>query len=92
MKRVSPSELQTELEWYLREVRAGEVVQVIEAGQVVAELRQPSSPVLCDSLERLCAEGLLVWGGPQDPSVYRPAPLDGPVASADLLAEEPGDR
>jgi hypothetical protein len=69
---------------------------VTDRGQVVAELRQPSSGAALSAhdqaLERLCAAGVLVAGLPQDPRAYRPSPLRGAVVSGDLLDAERGDR
>ena len=89
-------ELKNRLSSYLREVRNGEVVLVTDRGQVVAELRQPSTGVPLSAhdqvLERLSAEGVLVVGLPQDPRAHRPSPLRKAVASGDLLETERGER
>jgi antitoxin (DNA-binding transcriptional repressor) of toxin-antitoxin stability system/uncharacterized protein with PIN domain len=45
MKAVAVKELKNRLSSYLREVKAGEIVLVTDRGQVVAELRQPSTSV-----------------------------------------------
>ena len=96
MKAVAVKELKNRLSSYLREVRAGEVVLVTDRGRVVAELRQPSTGVALSGhdqmIARLCAEGVLVAGLPQDPRAYRTSPLRRAVATADLLAAERGDR
>jgi antitoxin (DNA-binding transcriptional repressor) of toxin-antitoxin stability system len=95
MKAVAVRELKNHLSMYLRDVRAGEVVLVTDRGRVVAELRQPTSAVLPPSdidlgLARLCAEGVLESGLPQDPRAYRSSPLQATVSSADLLEAERG--
>ena len=96
MKAVAVKELKTRLSAYLREVRSGEVVLVTDRGVVVAELRQPSAGAVLGShdqiLERLCAEGVLEPGLPQDARAYRPSPLPRAVASAALLDAERGER
>jgi antitoxin (DNA-binding transcriptional repressor) of toxin-antitoxin stability system len=96
MKAVAVKELKNRLSAYLREVKNGEVVLVTDRGQVIAELRQPSARAVLgahdQALERLCAEGVLVAGLPQDPRAYRPSPLARAVSSGDLLAAERGDR
>ncbi|MFN8642143.1 MAG: type II toxin-antitoxin system prevent-host-death family antitoxin [Candidatus Binatia bacterium] len=96
MKAVAVKELKNRLSSYLREVRAGEVVLVTDRGRVVAELRQPSSGIPLSAhdraLDRLCAEGVLVTGLPQDARAYRPSPLRQAVTSGDLLAAERGER
>lgn len=96
MKIVALEELENRLSAYLNEVRNGEVVLVTDRGRVVAELRQPTqraAPSLGDeALERLCAEGLLTPGLPQDARAYHPSPLPHAVASRDLLDTDRGDR
>jgi antitoxin (DNA-binding transcriptional repressor) of toxin-antitoxin stability system len=96
MKAVAIKELKNRLSSYLREVKNGEVVLVTDRGRVVAELRLPSAGATVSAhdqaLERLCAEGALVAGLPQDARAYRPSPLRRAVASGDLLAAERGDR
>jgi hypothetical protein len=71
-------------------------VLVTDRGQVVAELRQPRAGAALSAhdqvLDRLCAEGILVAGLPQDARAYRPSPLRRAVASGDLLAAERGER
>jgi antitoxin (DNA-binding transcriptional repressor) of toxin-antitoxin stability system len=75
MKAVSVRELKNRLSAYMRDVARGEVVLVTDRGQVVAELRRPSSEMALGSvdqaLERLHAEGVLVPGLPQQPEAYR---------------------
>jgi antitoxin (DNA-binding transcriptional repressor) of toxin-antitoxin stability system len=96
MRVVAIKDLENRLSSYLREVKNGEVALVTDRGRVVAELRQPSTGAALRAhdqiLERLCAEGLLVAGLPQDPRAYRPSLLRRAVASGDLLAAERGDR
>jgi antitoxin (DNA-binding transcriptional repressor) of toxin-antitoxin stability system len=96
MKAVAVKELKNRLSSYLRDVKNGEVVLVTDRGQVVAELRQPSTGVALSAhdqiLERLSAEGVLVVGLPQDARAYRRSPLRRRVASGDLIAAERGDR
>jgi antitoxin (DNA-binding transcriptional repressor) of toxin-antitoxin stability system len=96
VKAVAVKELKNRLSSYLREVRSGEVVLVTDRGVVVAELRQPSTGTVPSAhdqvLERLCAEGVLVVGLPQDPRAYRPSPLRRAVATGDLLDAERGGR
>jgi len=96
MKAVAIKELKNRLSSYLREVRNGEVVLVTDRGSVIAELRQPSAGSALGAhdriLERLCAEGILVAGLPQDPGAYRRSPLRRSVSSTDLLDAERGDR
>lgn len=96
MKAVAVKELKNRLSSYLREVKGGEVVLVTDRGQVVAELRQPTkgTPLSAhdQAVERLCAQGVLVAGLPQDARAYRRSPLRRPVTSKDLLDAERGER
>lgn len=96
MKAVAVKELKNRLSSYLREVRGGEIVLVTDRGNVVAELRQPSSGNLLNAhdriLERLSAEGVLEVGLPQDSRAWHPSPLRRANRSADLLDAERGDR
>ena len=96
MKAVAVKELKDRLSSYLREVKNGEVVLVTDRGRVVAELRQPRTGVVVslhdEVLERLCAEGVLVAGLPQDSRAYRASPLRRAVASGDLRDAERGER
>lgn len=96
MKAVEVKKLKDRLNSYLREVKGGEVVLVTDRGQVVAELRQPTkgkpSSAHDQTVEGLCARGVLVAGLPQDAHAYRQSPLQGPVVSADLLGAERGER
>lgn len=89
MKAVAVKELKYRLSSYLREVRNGEVVLMTDRGRVVAELRQPSTGTPLSAhdrvRERLCAEGVLVVGLPQDRRAYRPSPLRRAVARGTLL-------
>lgn len=96
MKAVAVKELKNRLSSYLREVKSGEIVLVTDRGQVVAELRQPSKGMSLgghdQAMERLCAQGVLAPGLPQNPRAYRASPLQRPVSSAELLDAERGDR
>jgi antitoxin (DNA-binding transcriptional repressor) of toxin-antitoxin stability system len=96
MKAVAVKELKNRLSSYLREVKSGEVVLVTDRGQVVAELRQPTKGIPLgahdQAVERLCAQGVLVAGLPQDARAYRRSPLRRPVVSKDLLDAERGER
>jgi hypothetical protein len=69
---------------------------LVTGGQVVAELREPSTGTVLgahdQALERLRLQGVLSPGLPQDPRAYRPSPLGRAVASQDLLDAERGER
>ncbi len=96
MKTVAVKELKNRLSSYLREVKSGEILLVTDRGRVIAELRQPAkgTPIGAhdQAIERLCAEGLLVAGLPQDARAYRRSPLRRAVPSRDLLDAERGER
>lgn len=64
-------ELKGKLSAYLRMVKAGEVVQVTDRGEVVAELRRPGNtggPTPFPRLNQLILEGV-VHGGRTEPPV-----------------------
>lgn len=96
MKTVAIKELKNNLSSYLREVKNGEVILVTDRGSVVAELRQPTMGTAIGAhdriMERLCAEGILVAGLPQNSRAYRRSPLPRAVVSTDLLDAERRDR
>lgn len=97
MKIVAVKELKTRLSVYLREVAQGEVVLVIDRGQVVAELRRPKAEVSFGVTEQalagLYAEGVLVPGLPQDAQVYcRTNVRLKSAVSQSLLDAERGER
>ncbi len=98
MKRVGLRELKNRLSEYVRLVRAGEVVQVTDRGEVVAELRPPGGPAapadhIPPGLLALARKGSVTLGGPHDPRVYRPQPRVLPPGELQrLLDEERGDR
>jgi antitoxin (DNA-binding transcriptional repressor) of toxin-antitoxin stability system len=98
MSEVGIRELKNRLSEYVRRVKEGEVIQVTDRGQTVAELRPPQAggdlgarhPGLADLAQR----GLLrLASEPNHPGLY---PLEGPAAApglaARLLDEERGER
>jgi prevent-host-death family protein len=96
MKAVAVRELKNRLSAYLRDVSRGEVVLVTDRGQVVAELRRPTSETLLSpsdlALERLHAAGMLTPGLPNDPDVYRPTRVRIGRSVDELLDEARGSR
>ena len=97
MKAVSIRELKSRLSEYVRLVRAGEEILVTDRGEVVAELRPPSSSTaLVDShpgLARLVREGRVRPGGGNNPELYpRLKPLTPEGTASRLLDEERGER
>jgi antitoxin (DNA-binding transcriptional repressor) of toxin-antitoxin stability system len=96
MKEVGIRELKNRLSEYVRLVRGGEVVQVTDRGEVVAELRPPSGGMGVESypgLAEMARRGTIRLGEANRPGLY---PLLEPVAppgtAARLLDEERGDR
>lgn len=90
-------ELKNRLAEYVREVRAGEVVLVTDRGEVVAEIRQPSSSrveeTLPPSLAALARRGLLTPGAPSDGAPYPRFDRPGRTGLSErLLDEERGRR
>jgi antitoxin (DNA-binding transcriptional repressor) of toxin-antitoxin stability system len=96
VKRVGLRDLKNRLSEYVRLVRAGEVVQVTDRGEVVAELRPPGGPAapahrIPPGLLALARKGSVTLGGPS--RVYRPQPRVLPPGELQrLLDEERGDR
>jgi len=98
MRTVGLRELKNNLSEVIRQVRAGEDVQVTDRGEVVAEIRQPSPPGAQPhphpGLAALARRGLLILGAPNDdPSIYS---LSGPRlpegTAAGILEEDRADR
>ncbi|HEX9668238.1 MAG TPA: type II toxin-antitoxin system prevent-host-death family antitoxin [Thermoanaerobaculia bacterium] len=97
MESVGIRELKNRLSHYLREVRRGEVVQVTDRGEVIAELRppEPQNEHQRELLRRypklaeLVRSGSIRLGGPNRPEVYKllPAVLKG-ITSAELLDQD----
>lgn len=97
MERVGIRALKNRLGHYIRRVRAGHPIEVIDRGEVVAELVPPSrSTTNTDPrkrLEELARRGLVRLGGPNDRRLYRRLPpLFPPGTAKRLLDEERGDR
>jgi antitoxin (DNA-binding transcriptional repressor) of toxin-antitoxin stability system len=100
MKTVGIRELKNGLSRYVREVRAGEEIQVTDRGEVVAELRLPMAPEERRALHpghpgiaALARRGVLTPGAPGTPALYpRLAPLLASGSALDLLAAERGER
>lgn len=73
MKVVGIRELKNRLSEYIRLVRSGERVLVTDRGVVVAEIRQPGTPVEDDPYPLLSAaarEGKVRLGAPNRPDLY----------------------
>ncbi len=96
MIAVGIRDLKARLSEYLRRVRSGELVLVTDRGEVVAELRRPSS--VSDDfpyprLIEMVRQGEARLGKPNNPDLYasRPTKRERGTA-AGLLDRERGDR
>ena len=91
MKAVSISDLKANLSRYLRDVRRGSEVQVLDRGTPVARL---VPPVANDggARERLIRGGVLRAGSGDAGAILDEPPLELPVSLLDALAEERSDR
>lgn len=94
MKSVSVSELKAHLSKYLREIRRGGEVQVMDRGVPVARLA-PVPPVGGHdeaNRQRLIEAGVLRTGRGGTAAVLETPPLELPTSLADALDEERADR
>jgi len=95
MKTVSVSELKAHLSRYLREVRRGGEVQILDRGVPIARLG-PLPPAAKGSGEaerqRLIQAGILRAGTGRADAVLDAEPLDLPTSLLDALAEDREDR
>ena len=85
MKAVTISDLKAHLSRYLRMVRRGERIAVLDRTEAIAELGPP--PAAGGSpWQRLAREGRLALGS-QDWATFKPTPLPRAVPIQQLLAE-----
>jgi len=97
MKTVGVRELKNRLSEYIRHVRSGEGVLVMDRGHIVAELTPPGQGVTDASvppgLLALAKRGLATLGAPGDAKLYPALPRKrGRHRAAQLLDEERGSR
>ena len=92
MTIVSISELKANLSRYLREVRRGGEVQVLDRGAPVARLVPPAAEDDEGVRERLIAAGVLRAGRGGAGAILDEPPLALPASLSDALAEERKDR
>lgn len=92
MSTASISDLKANLSRYLREVRRGGEVQVLDRGMPVARLVPPAADDGEGVRERLIAKGLMRAGRGGSDSLLEEPPLALPVSLSDALAEERKDR
>ncbi|MXY77673.1 MAG: type II toxin-antitoxin system prevent-host-death family antitoxin [Acidimicrobiia bacterium] len=91
MSTVSVSELKANLSRYLREVRRGGEIQVLDRGTPVARLTAPAEPP-SGSRQRLVAMGLLRPGSGDAPAILNLAPLELRAGLSEALDEDRADR
>jgi len=95
MAVVSVSELKAHLSRYLREVRRGGEIQVVDRGRPVARLVavvDAGGEHEADQRTRLVADGILRAGDGRIAQVLDEPPLELPVSIAAALEEERADR
>ena len=92
MSTASVSELKANLSRYLREVRRGGEVEVLDRGAPVARLVPPASGHDRGVRERLIGTGLLRPGKGSAATVLESPPLALPVGLSEALSEDRADR
>ena len=92
MSAASISELKANLSRYLREVRRGGEVQVLERGVPIARLVPPADKGEDGVRERLVGAGLLRPGEGRAEAVLDAAPLELPASISGALAEDRQER
>ena len=92
MSAASVSELKANLSRYLREVRRGGEVQILDRGAPVARLVPPDTDDDQGARERLIRTGLLRPGNGSAGAILEAPPLELPVSLTGALFEERADR
>ena len=92
MTTVSISDLKANLSRYLREVRRGGEVQVLDRGAPVARLVPPETDDDEGIRERLVRTGMLRPGEGSSAAILDNPPLELPVSLTEALTEERSDR
>ena len=92
MSTASVSELKANLSRYLREVRRGGEVEVLDRGTPVARLVPVTARGDDGVRERLIGAGLLRPGKGNAAAILRSPPLALPVSLSEALAENRADR
>ena len=88
----SISDLKANLSRYLREVRRGGEVQVLDRGAPVARLVPPETDDDAGIRERLVGCGMLRPGKGSSAAILDEPPLELPVSLSEALTEERSDR
>ena len=92
MTTVSISELKANLSRYVREVRRGGEVQVLDRGRPVARLVPPAAEDNREVRERLISQGLLRAGKGGAGAILNEPPVVLPVSVSEALAADRDDR
>lgn len=94
MKTASISELKARLSEYIREVRRGGEIQVLDRGVPVARLTRPAAGAVgrSDALRRLIADGAVRAGTGKTSSILDVPPLKLPASLSEALRAERRDR
>ena len=92
MTTASVSDLKANLSRYLREVRRGGEVQILDRGAPVARLVPPDAGDDQGARERLIRTGLLRPGNGGAAAILDEPPLELPAVLSDALSEERADR
>ena len=91
MRTASISELKANLSRYLREVRRGGEVEVLDRGKPVARL-VPASASQHGDRERLIAAGLLRPGSGETAAILEEPPPNVPAKLSEALEQDRADR
>ena len=91
MSTVSVSDLKANLSRYLREVRRGGEIQVLDRGTPVARLTAPTEPN-SGTRQRLVSMGLLRPGSGDPAAILDVAPLELQTSISEALDEDRADR
>lgn len=91
MQTASVSELKANLSAYLRQVRRGGEIQVLDRGTPIARI-VPAPAGLDSDRQRLIALGILRPGSRDPATILEMAPLKLPVNILEALLEDRGDR
>lgn len=92
MSTASVSELKANLSRYLREVRRGGEVEVLDRGAPVARLVPPAGGDHRGVRERLIGSGLLTPGSGSAAAILESPPLALPAGLSEALAEDRAER
>ena len=92
MSTISISELEANLNRYLREARRGGEVQVLDHGTPIARLVPPVPGDDLGVREQLIVDGVLRAGSGNAAAILEEPPLKLPISILDALSEDRSDR